>query len=58
MAVIAAVEIVRDGPGRLRLAPIADYSTESILANGTNNVARELYINALNPGNALSYPRT
>jgi hypothetical protein len=29
MAVIAAVEIVGDGPGRLR-APITDYSAESI----------------------------
>jgi hypothetical protein len=30
MPVIAAVEIVGDGPGRVRLVPIADYSGESI----------------------------
>jgi hypothetical protein len=30
MPVIAAVEIGGDGPGRVRLAPIADYSAESI----------------------------
>jgi hypothetical protein len=39
MPVIAAVEIVGDGPGRLRLAPIADYSAESIRAFVATNVA-------------------
>jgi hypothetical protein len=39
MPVIAAVEIVGDGPGRLRLAPIADYSAESIRAFVANNIA-------------------
>ena len=39
MAVIAAVEIVGDGPGRLRLAPIADYSAESIRAFVATNIA-------------------
>jgi len=39
MPVIAAVEIVGDGPGRLRLAPIADYSAESIRAFVATNIA-------------------
>lgn len=39
MPVIAAVEIVGDGPGRLRLAPIADYSAESIRAFAATNIA-------------------
>ena len=39
MPVIAAVEIVGDGPGRLRLAPIADYSAESIRAFVAANIA-------------------
>jgi hypothetical protein len=39
MPVIAAVEIVGDGPGRVRLAPIADYSAESIRAFVATNVA-------------------
>lgn len=39
MAVIAAVEIIGDGPGRLRLAPIADYSAESIRAFVAANIA-------------------
>lgn len=39
MPVIAAVEIVGDGPGRLRLAPIADYSAESIRGFAATNVA-------------------
>ena len=39
MAVIAAVEIVDDGPGRLRLAPIADYSAASVRAFTAANVA-------------------
>ena len=39
MPVIAAVEIVGDGPGRLRLAPIADYSADSIRAFVATNIA-------------------
>jgi hypothetical protein len=39
MPVIAAVEIIGDGPGRLRLAPIADYSAESIRAFVATNIA-------------------
>ena len=39
MPVIAAVEIVGDGPGRVRLAPIADYSAESIGGFVATNVA-------------------
>jgi transposase-like protein len=39
MPVIAAVEIVGDGPGRVRLAPIADYSAESIRAFVATNIA-------------------
>jgi hypothetical protein len=39
MPVIAAVEIVGDGPGRVRLAPIADYSAESIRGFAATNVA-------------------
>ncbi len=39
MPVIGAVEIVGDGPGRLRLAPIADYSAESIRAFVATNIA-------------------
>ncbi len=39
MAVIGAVEIVGDGPGRLRLAPIAAYSAERIRAFVAANIA-------------------
>ena len=39
MPVIAAVEIVGDGPGRLRLAPIADSSAASIGAFVATNIA-------------------
>jgi predicted RNA-binding Zn-ribbon protein involved in translation (DUF1610 family) len=39
MPVIAAVEIIGGGPGRLRLAPIADYSAESIRAFVATNIA-------------------
>ncbi len=39
MPVIGAVEIIGDGPGRLRLAPIADYSAESIRAFVAANIA-------------------
>ena len=39
MPVIAAVEIVGDGPGRVRLAPIAGYSAESIGGFVATNVA-------------------
>lgn len=39
MAVIGAVEIVGDGPGRIRLAPIADFSAESLHAFIAANVA-------------------
>jgi transposase-like protein/predicted RNA-binding Zn-ribbon protein involved in translation (DUF1610 family) len=39
MAVIAAVEIVGDGPGRVRLATLADYSANSIDAFVAANVA-------------------
>jgi len=36
---VEVVEIVGDGPGRVRLAPIADYSAESIRAFVATNVA-------------------
>ena len=39
MLVIGAVEIVGKGPGRIRLAPIADYSAESIHAFMAANLA-------------------
>ena len=39
MPVIAAVELVGDGPGRAQLAPIAGYSAESIGGFVATNVA-------------------
>jgi hypothetical protein len=39
MPVIAAVEIVGDGPGRIRLAPISDFSAESIRSFVAANIA-------------------
>ena len=39
MPVIAAVEIVGNGPGRLRLAPIADYSADTVRAFTAANIA-------------------
>jgi predicted transposase YbfD/YdcC len=45
---------IRTRPGHF--ARCRSFALNILRANGTTNVARELYINALNPDNALSYP--
>jgi hypothetical protein len=45
---------IRTKPGHF--ARFRSFALNVLRANGTTNVKRELYINALNPHHALSYP--
>lgn len=46
---------IRTMPGAF--ARIRRFALNILRANGAENIARELYINALDPQNALNYPR-